>query len=156
MRRVTGMRDRIVPRVQMAPGINHPRRARAARAGAAARGLLPAPPRCCEHRDLEHPPPRASRPRAAAGREAAPSAAAGAKNEARRFEGGGFNPLRLQGQCCTRALKRWGFSRRWWRGGGQCRAGTCPPLLLQPERPHPSLQENQQQKSRRRWPLFKN
>lgn len=56
MRRVTGMRDRIVPQVQMAPGINHPRRARAARARAAARGLPPAPLGCCGRPDFKHPP----------------------------------------------------------------------------------------------------
>lgn len=55
MRRVTGMRARIVPRLQMAPGINHPRRVRAARAGAAARGSPPAPPARGGHPGFERP-----------------------------------------------------------------------------------------------------
>lgn len=88
MRRVTGTRDRIVPRVQMAPGINHPRRARAARARATAQGLLPAPPARCGCPHFEHPP-RASRPGRwgglRPGGEAALCIATGAQNEALSF-----------------------------------------------------------------------
>lgn len=39
MSQLTRIRDHIVPQVQMAPGINHPQQARAARARAAAQGL---------------------------------------------------------------------------------------------------------------------
>lgn len=70
MRRVTGMRDRIVPRVQMAPGINHP--------PCRSRGSAPG----CR---------ASSSPRILAGWGAAPRLAAGAQSEARRF-GGGVTP----------------------------------------------------------------
>ena len=120
MRRVTGMRDRIVPPVQMAPGINHPRRARAAPcqsrgSGFAARspGLVWAP--AFPASSVRIPP--GTMGRAAAGREAAQCIAVGAKKGSIWVWEGFFvlffNPLCLQGQCCTSALKRLSFSRRW-------------------------------------------
>jgi len=135
MRPVTGTRGRIVPRVQMAPGINHPRRARAARAGADPRS----PPRraagaCVSGVPRAHPAPGdgESSPRPG-GKQ--PRASLRGRKPKRRASGGGFGPSCLQGRCCTSAAERRSCCRRRERGERARRRGrgaSCPPAAAAP------------------------